>query len=160
MINDKKRAFVHGRLGRRLRALGLSDFGQYCDLLDSDAGDAEQAMLVNAVTQMDKVTQQNAALVEEAAAAAKSMEEQTSAMAAMVGQFQLAEGFEQARPRGGMDNLRATGNPVVDRSLRTKDAGPAAPAGRPAAPARAPGSEAPPARRKVVGGSDIDWKEF
>src|SRR5262249_34467180 len=78
----------------------------------------------NAVTQMDKVTQQNAALVEEAAAAAKSMEEQTSAMAAMVGQFQLGEGFEQARPRGGMDNLRATGNPVVDRSLRTKDAGP------------------------------------
>jgi chemotaxis protein methyltransferase CheR len=50
VINDKKRAFVHGRLGRRLRVLGLSDFSQYCDLLDSDAGEAEQAMLVNAVT--------------------------------------------------------------------------------------------------------------
>ena len=50
VINDKKRAFVHGRLGRRLRALGLSDFAQYCDLLDSDDGEAEQAMLVNAVT--------------------------------------------------------------------------------------------------------------
>jgi len=50
VINDKKRAFVHGRLGRRLRALGLSDFGQYCDFLDSEAGEAEQAMLVNAVT--------------------------------------------------------------------------------------------------------------
>jgi chemotaxis protein methyltransferase CheR len=50
VINDKKRAFVHGRLGRRLRALGLSDFGQYCDLLESRAGEAEQAMLVNAVT--------------------------------------------------------------------------------------------------------------
>jgi methyl-accepting chemotaxis protein len=116
----------------------------------------------NAVTQMDKVTQQNAALVEEAAAAAKSMEEQTSAMADMVGQFHLTEGFEQARPRSAMDNLRATGNPVVDRSLRTKDAGPAGAAGRPPAPApaRAPSSEAPAARRKVVGGSDIDWKEF
>lgn len=50
VINDRKRAFVHGRLGRRLRALGLSDFGQYCDLLASEAGETEQAVLVNAVT--------------------------------------------------------------------------------------------------------------
>ncbi len=65
----------------------------------------------NAVTQMDKVTQQNAALVEEAAAAAKSMEDQTSAMTDMVGQFQVLPDFERGRaqPR--------TGNPVVDRSL-------------------------------------------
>ena len=33
-----------------------------------------------AVTQMDKITQQNAALVEQAAASAKSMEEQTNAL--------------------------------------------------------------------------------
>ena len=39
----------------------------------ADLGGIEQVN--NAVTQMDKVTQQNAALVEEAAAAAKSMEE-------------------------------------------------------------------------------------
>ena len=41
-----------------------------------------------AIVQMDKVTQQNAALVEEAAAAAKSMEDQTGSMAQMVGSVQ------------------------------------------------------------------------
>lgn len=50
VINDKKRAFVRGRLGRRLRVLGLSDFGEYCRLLDSPDGDSEHAMLVNAIT--------------------------------------------------------------------------------------------------------------
>jgi methyl-accepting chemotaxis protein len=115
----------------------------------------------NAVTQMDKVTQQNAALVEEAAAAAKSMEEQTGAMADMVGQFHLADGFEQAKAKNAMAGLRATGNPVVDRSLRTaKDAGPAASSARPSAPRAPAGDVQAPARRKVVGGSDIDWKEF
>lgn len=50
VINDKKRAFVHGRLGRRLRVLGLSDFSQYCRVLEGPDGDAEQSMLVNAIT--------------------------------------------------------------------------------------------------------------
>lgn len=44
-----------------------------------------------AVSQMDKITQQNAALVEEAAAAAKSMEEQTNTLAEMVSVFTLQE---------------------------------------------------------------------
>jgi methyl-accepting chemotaxis protein len=42
-----------------------------------------------AITQMDKMTQQNAALVEEAAAAAKSMEEQTEGLGSMVSAFTL-----------------------------------------------------------------------
>jgi len=50
VINDKKRAFVHGRLGRRLRALGLDDFSDYCRLLESPDGEPEHAMLVNAIT--------------------------------------------------------------------------------------------------------------
>src|SRR5690242_19755147 len=51
VIDGRKRAFVQSRLGRRLRALGLADFGAYCRVLeDPQAGDAEQAMLVNAVT--------------------------------------------------------------------------------------------------------------
>jgi methyl-accepting chemotaxis protein len=43
---------------------------------------------------MDKITQQNAALVEEAAAAAKSMEEQTDAMANLVAEFVLDASFQ------------------------------------------------------------------
>jgi methyl-accepting chemotaxis protein len=42
-----------------------------------------------AVTQMDEVTQQNAALVEEAAAAAESLEEQAGALSDTVSQFRL-----------------------------------------------------------------------
>jgi chemotaxis protein methyltransferase CheR len=50
VLNEKKRAFVHGRLGRRLRVLGLSDFSEYCRLLESRDGDSERHMLINAVT--------------------------------------------------------------------------------------------------------------
>ena len=42
-----------------------------------------------AVAQMDQVTQQNAALVEEAAAAAESMQEQASRLTDVVGLFKL-----------------------------------------------------------------------
>ncbi|MDD5755400.1 MAG: methyl-accepting chemotaxis protein, partial [Methylococcales bacterium] len=40
-----------------------------------------------AVTQMDNVTQQNAALVEQAAAAAESLEEQTRSLASEIAHF-------------------------------------------------------------------------
>jgi len=50
VLSEKKRAFIHGRLGRRLRALGLADFGEYCDLLDSRAGNDERHKLINAIT--------------------------------------------------------------------------------------------------------------
>jgi methyl-accepting chemotaxis protein len=45
-----------------------------------------------ALTQMDQVTQQNAALVEEAAAAADSMREQAAALVTAVGVFKLRQG--------------------------------------------------------------------
>jgi methyl-accepting chemotaxis protein len=45
-----------------------------------------------AITEMDSVTQQNAALVEEAAAAAGSLRDQATGLAALVGNFQLEAG--------------------------------------------------------------------
>jgi len=45
-----------------------------------------------AITQMDEVTQQNAALVEEAAAAAESMQEEAQSLTQAVSVFKLAEG--------------------------------------------------------------------
>ncbi len=120
----------------------------------------------NAVTQMDKVTQQNAALVEEAAAAAKSMEDQTSAMAEMVGQFMLSDEFERGAPASRSQG-RLTGNPVVDRSLRSakepvSNVSAARAAAAPKADAaRKPKVEEEPApRRKAVGAEDANWKEF
>ena len=48
--------------------------------------------VARAVTQMDEVTQQNAALVEEAAAAAQSLEDQAGKLRTAVAVFQLEEG--------------------------------------------------------------------
>jgi methyl-accepting chemotaxis protein len=46
-----------------------------------------------AISQMDTVTQQNAALVEQAAAAAASMEEQSARLSQAVGLFKVAPGL-------------------------------------------------------------------
>ena len=99
------------------------------------AGGLEQVNV--AVSQMDKITQQNAALVEEAAAAAKSMEEQTETLSQMVSSFVL-EGQQRpapARPAPGRKPVPA----AVTR----------------AAPGR-------PLRRATVSAAtaDDDWKEF
>jgi len=92
-----------------------------------------------AVTQMDKITQQNAALVEQAAAAAKSMEDQTDGLAGMVASFKITDA------------------PPVQPALRRM----AAPQPRAPAPAaRAtpkPRAAAAPARATA---SADEWKEF
>jgi chemotaxis protein methyltransferase CheR len=50
VLSEKKRPFIQGRLGRRLRVLGLSDFRQYCRLLETPAGEDERSNLINAIT--------------------------------------------------------------------------------------------------------------
>ncbi|NPV23746.1 MULTISPECIES: CheR family methyltransferase [Bradyrhizobium] len=50
VLSERKRAFIHGRLGRRLRALGLTNFSQYCRLLEGRDGDDELRNFINAVT--------------------------------------------------------------------------------------------------------------
>ena len=47
---DSKRDMVYGRLSRRLRALGLSDFATYLDMLDADRDGAEWQAFTNALT--------------------------------------------------------------------------------------------------------------
>jgi methyl-accepting chemotaxis protein len=64
-----------------------------------------------AITQMDQVTQQNAALVEEAAAAAASMQNQAGQLMQMVSVF---------RPR-------SEGEPVVRREIDVTPTGPTLP---------------------------------
>jgi methyl-accepting chemotaxis protein len=103
-----------------------------------------------AVSQMDKMTQQNAALVEEAAAAAKSMEEQTNSLAQSVAIYKLTEDALAA--------LNVTGNPVVDRAVRSTDRGAPTSARTPSSPAAEPRREA---RKKVANGRPgDDWSEF
>ncbi len=64
-----------------------------------------------AICQMDDVTQQNAALVEQAAAAAESLEEQTQNLSVTVGHFKLNSEFD--KPLGG---------PIQNRSAHTPSA--------------------------------------
>jgi methyl-accepting chemotaxis protein len=49
-----------------------------------------------AITEMDSVTQQNAALVEQAAAAAGSMQEQAGNLAELVSRFKLSGDAQQS----------------------------------------------------------------
>jgi len=89
-----------------------------------------------AIAQMDEVTQQNAALVEEAAAAAESMKEQANALYAAVSVFKMnkAKGSAQiavASPEialpvaGGLASLRnerrMSGQPKQRRMVKAKE---------------------------------------
>jgi methyl-accepting chemotaxis protein len=111
------------------------------------------AQVNDAITQMDQVTQQNAALVEQAAAAAESMQEQSAKLADVVSVFKL-------------DALLLPA-PSASHALRTpyRSALPAQPArrARPAAVAvSAPvAKRASPDQRKTTTTSDADgWEEF
>lgn len=50
MLAGNKKNMVYSRLARRLRALGLSTFKEYCELVQSEGGEAEMGNLVNALT--------------------------------------------------------------------------------------------------------------
>ncbi|MBU2640282.1 MAG: hypothetical protein KJ889_00555, partial [Gammaproteobacteria bacterium] len=93
-----------------------------------------------AITQMDDVTQQNAALVEQAAAAAESLEEQANALAQAVSVFKLdGSGYSQRAQR-----------PLVGDRIRTTSKN------RPAMPAPAARSN----KLAVAHSSDGEWETF
>ncbi|MDB5918510.1 MAG: hypothetical protein JWR40_2744 [Massilia sp.] len=93
-----------------------------------------------AVTQMDTVTQQNAALVEQAAAAAASMQEQSARLSEVVGVFKL-------------NKLAAPQQPRVAAPARAQLPPPLA------RPARAAIASTPAPRKAVAAGKD-EWEEF
>ncbi|MBV4365152.1 protein-glutamate O-methyltransferase CheR [Erwinia sp. BNK-24-b] len=50
VLADHKREMVYNRLVRRLRTLGIDDFGRYLALLESDSGSAEWQAFINSLT--------------------------------------------------------------------------------------------------------------
>lgn len=50
VLAEQKKDMVYGRLARRLRALKLQSFREYCNILQSPAGADEMSHLVNAIT--------------------------------------------------------------------------------------------------------------
>ncbi|MHA4871231.1 methyl-accepting chemotaxis protein [Duganella sp. PWIR1] len=105
-----------------------------------------------AVGQMDTVTQQNAALVEQAAAAAASLQEQAAGLAEVVSVFRIEQ---SALPRS---------QPMAVRKTAMASAAPAravTAAPRPAlkaAPAKA--STKAPSKQMASAASSDDWEEF
>ncbi len=110
-----------------------------------------------AVSQMDKITQQNAALVEEAAAAAKSMEDQTEELTSIVAAFQIG-----ATASAGSPAARQTSADGRRSQAPQRPASVAATAGAPVSRSLKAIVKHAPARKQaaVSGGGKDDWKEF
>ncbi|MFC7205868.1 methyl-accepting chemotaxis protein [Comamonas endophytica] len=126
------------------------------------------AQVGEAITQMDQATQQNAALVEQSAAAADSLKRQAQELVDAVAVFQLAQGA-QARALASMDTAataaqrlgaRASGLPAAPRTPARAPRVAAAPLAAPA-PAAQPPAPAPaapaPALRKAA---EDEWESF
>jgi len=118
-----------------------------------------------AVTQMDEVTQQNAALVEQAAAAASSLQDQAARLRQAIGMFRV-NGSEaaiasttaaSAAKKSATTVAKAPSAPVAPVTKATPDAAPRVatkPVAKPAA------KSAEPLRPAKVQSSDDDWTTF
>lgn len=108
-----------------------------------------------AISQLDNVTQQNAALVEQAAAAADSLNQQAGRMVEVVSVFKLADGHSHAPVRA------AAARAAAPRPMLKTASAPAAriaPAKAPAASGAAPKQLA--AAKPAASKDDDDWTSF
>jgi methyl-accepting chemotaxis protein len=103
-----------------------------------------------AVMQMDTTTQQNAALVEEAAAASQAIVEQAQALNGLVARFNVGDSHHGATARvaGGRQPERQAERRAKDRPWSAKPA-----AGKSAAVAHPP-------RQRAVANDSSEWSEF
>jgi methyl-accepting chemotaxis protein len=138
------------------------------------AASAEQSSGIEqvnrAITQMDEVTQQNAALVEEAAAAAGSMEEQANRLKSVVSVFRLdASQAASAHAAPALAALPVARPAVKKAAAPAAPAAPAASAATPGpaptakaapAPLRKPAPAAPAAARTGTDDANGDWETF
>jgi methyl-accepting chemotaxis protein len=102
-----------------------------------------------AVMQMDQTTQQNAALVEEAAASSQAIVEQAQALSAMIARYEVGDDAHVARAHARTSATATAPQPVrVERRS----------ANRPwSKPAVKQGAAAPQA---AISGDDSEWTEF
>ncbi len=103
------------------------------------------------IIEMDSMTQQNAALVEEAAAAAQSLQDQASELAHVVSIFKLVEGEEPHVPtQPALATVAAAPKP---RPVAVRSA-------RPALKKPAPAPAAPKPKKVVPASGADEWEEF
>jgi len=127
-----------------------------------------------AVTRLDQMTQQNAALVEESAAAAESLKDQAHRMTTVVANYNLGGGSDipsfappssAHAPVAAKAIARAAAiKPAAKTAAKTATAKTAAhkPVAKPAAPKAAPASvaAAPAAVPAAASGASDDWESF
>jgi len=111
------------------------------------------------VTQLDQATQQNAALVEESAAAAESLKEQARQLAEVVATFRLEAGAEAAPAVAAAPRAPVVSAPSRDKPA-AKPAAKAVSAPRPSARAPAPAPTPAPTPAPAAAGHDGDWETF
>jgi methyl-accepting chemotaxis protein len=127
------------------------------------AASAEQSdgigQVTSSVTKLDQMTQQNAALVEQSAAAAESLKDQAGRLAKVVGAFRLLP--------SGKHGAVASAPPVLNQAVATPPARPAPAASKPKAPATAPAkvvkaaaAVAAPVAVAAGASHDDDWETF
>ncbi|HTW37435.1 MAG TPA: methyl-accepting chemotaxis protein [Steroidobacteraceae bacterium] len=114
-----------------------------------------------AVMQMDELTQQNAALVEQATAASQAMAQQAGALNEMMGRYELAGSLTQSAE--ALARTARTG--AAAHPARHGAATPQADRRRPSRPwtgarAERAGEPARAASQALSGGTDSDWQEF
>ncbi|MEW6369928.1 MAG: methyl-accepting chemotaxis protein [Pseudomonadota bacterium] len=107
------------------------------------------------IIEMDSMTQQNAALVEEAAAAAQSLQDQAGELARVVSIFKLIEG-EETLAEPVLAPAPAAAPAASVPAVRAPAARPARPALKKPAAGTAP---AKPKKASVAAGND-EWEEF
>ncbi|TDN68394.1 methyl-accepting chemotaxis protein [Paraburkholderia sp. BL10I2N1] len=117
-----------------------------------------------AVTQMDEVTQQNAALVEEAAAAAASLQDQAARLRETLSAFRVDEHARHREPFSGAP-AKPTKSTAKHAALQASGVAAAKPAARPvapkaAAPARAEPTAPPPVANSPIRASADEWTTF
>jgi methyl-accepting chemotaxis protein len=102
-----------------------------------------------AITQMDDVTQQNAALVEEAAAAAKALQDQAGGLSQLVSVFKVGAQYDASMTAvttsAGARSVRPALRPAPTRKLAKQQPSPAA---------------APKRLAATAGSAADDWEEF
>ena len=148
----------------------VSSIRRVTDIMgEISAASNEQALGVaqvgEAVTLMDQATQQNAALVEEMAAAASSLKGQASELVQAVAFFKLSGhsggGAAHSMPRTSVRAPAAQAKPFKGAERRAI-AGPkgGGAASRPAAPKAAPAAAPKTQNKPAPAGGDDDWETF
>jgi len=141
---------------------------------DIAAASAEQSAGIEQVNlsiiEMDGMTQQNAALVEQAAAAFQSLQDQASELQRVVSIFKLEDGMEAAVEQAAAA-APATGTAVATRAVaarpaRAQSAPPqlkkpaAKPAGKSSAGAAAAPEKTATSKKVAAAAASDDWEEF